>query len=66
MEWQPTPLFLPGESHGQRSTVGYSPWGRKDSDTIEWLSTVVGVVGIREVDEGSQKVQTCSYKINKY
>ena len=25
--WQPTPVFLPGESHGQRSLVGYSPWG---------------------------------------
>ena len=28
-EWQPTPLFLPGEFHGQRSLVGYSPWGHK-------------------------------------
>ena len=28
-EWQPTPTFLPGESHGQRSLVGYSPWGHK-------------------------------------
>ena len=28
-EWQPTPVFLPGESHGQRSLVGYSPWGHK-------------------------------------
>ena len=28
-EWQPTPVFLPGESHGQRSVVGYSPWGRR-------------------------------------
>jgi len=27
--WQPTPVFLPGESHGQRSLVGYSPWGGK-------------------------------------
>ena len=26
-EWQPTPVFLPGESHGQRSLAGYSPWG---------------------------------------
>ena len=30
--WQPTPLFLPGEFHGQRSLVGYSPWGQKKSD----------------------------------
>ena len=30
--WQPTPVFLPGESHGQRSWAGYSPWGPKESD----------------------------------
>ena len=34
-EWPPTPVFLPGESHGQRSLEGYSPWGRGKSDTIE-------------------------------
>ena len=34
--WQPTPVFLPGESHGQRSLVGYSPWVHKDSDMIDW------------------------------
>ena len=27
--WQPTPVFLPGESHGQRSLAGYSPWGQR-------------------------------------
>ena len=37
--WQPTPVFLPGESYGQRSLVGYSPWGLKESNTIKWLST---------------------------
>ena len=31
--WQPTPVFLPGESNGQRILVGYSPWGREESDT---------------------------------
>ena len=36
-KWQPTPVFLPGESHGQRSLVGYSPWGRKESDATEQL-----------------------------
>ena len=30
--WQPTPVVLPGEFHGQRSLVGYSPWGLKESD----------------------------------
>ena len=34
-KWQPAPVFLPGESHGQRSQVGYSPWGRKMLDTTE-------------------------------
>ena len=34
-KWQPTPVFLSGESHGQRSLVGYSPQGHKPSDTIE-------------------------------
>ena len=34
-EWQPTPVFLPGEFHGQRSLAGYSPWGHKESDTTE-------------------------------
>ena len=32
---QPTPVFLPNESHGQRSRVGYSLWGRKESDMTE-------------------------------
>ena len=36
-KWQPTPVFSPGESHGQRSLVGYSPRDRKESDTTEWL-----------------------------
>ena len=33
--WQPTPEFLPGESHRQRSLAGYSPWGCKESDMTE-------------------------------
>ena len=36
-KWKPTPVFLPGESHGWRSLVGYSPWGRKELDTTERL-----------------------------
>ena len=36
---QLTPVLLPGKSHGQRSLVGYSPWGCKQSDTTERLST---------------------------
>ena len=36
--WQPTPLFLPGESYGQTSLGAYSPWGCKESDMTEWLN----------------------------
>ena len=32
-KWQPTPVFLPGKSHGRSSLSGYSPWGQKQSDT---------------------------------
>ena len=35
--WQPTPVLLPGKSHGRRSLLGCSPWGRKESDTTERL-----------------------------
>ena len=34
-EWLPTPLLLPGEVHGQRDLVGYTPWDDKESDTTE-------------------------------
>ena len=36
-QWHPTPVLLPGKSHGQRSLVGCSPWGRWGSDMTEWL-----------------------------
>ena len=36
-QWHPTPVFLPWKSHGWRSLVGYSPWGREESDTTGWL-----------------------------
>ena len=36
-QWHPTPVLLPGKSHGWRSLVGCSRWGRKESDTTEWL-----------------------------
>ena len=39
-KWKPTPVFLPGKSHRRRNLVGYSPWGRKESDTTEWLHSL--------------------------
>ena len=41
-KWQPTPVFLPGESHGQKSLEGYSPWDHKKSDTTERLTLTQG------------------------
>ena len=41
-KWQPTPVFLPGESLGQRSVEGYGPWDCKESDTTEQI-----ILGIR-------------------
>ena len=40
----PIPVFLPGKSFGQRILAGYSPWGRKESDTTEGLSTHTHIV----------------------
>ena len=40
-KWEPTPVFLPGKFRGQRSLVGYSAWGCKESATTEWLNTAL-------------------------
>ena len=45
--WQPTPVFLPGEFQGQRNLAGYSPWGHKELGTIERL-THTHTIAIRE------------------
>ena len=42
-QWHPTPVLLPGKSHGQRSLVGYSPWDCKESDMTELLHMVMCV-----------------------
>ena len=39
-KWQLTPVFLPGKFHGQRSLVGYSPWGHQESDMTERLPLI--------------------------
>ena len=45
-KWQLTPVFLPGESRGERNLMGYSPWGCKELDTTERLSTAQHVLTI--------------------
>ena len=46
--WHPTPVFLPGKFHGQRSLVGCSPWSLEESDTTEWLHFHFSLSGIGE------------------
>ena len=48
-KWQSTPVLLPGKSHGQKSLISYSPWGRNESDMTEqlyfhfqWISVGIG------------------------
>ena len=46
-KWQPTPVFLPGESHGQRNLTDYSPWGHKELDTTERLTLSLSLPGAK-------------------
>ena len=47
-QWHPTPVLLPGKSQGWRNLVGYSPWGRQESDMTEWLLFQFSLSCIRE------------------
>ena len=47
-QWHPTPVLLPGKSHGRRSLVGCSPWGREESDTTDRLHFHFSFSCIRE------------------
>ena len=70
-KWQPTPVFLPGKSHAQRSLVGYSPWSHKESDMTErltlrvyirvdyWCYTLVAL-------DGCIMTGLCHYSIKQY
>jgi len=55
-KWQPTPVFLPGESQGQRSLAGYRPWGHKELDTTEHAhrkAITLGLVGAAVTNNGN-------------
>ena len=43
-EWQPTPVFLSGEFHGQRRLAGYSPWGGKESDITHTIHSQIMIL----------------------
>ena len=64
--WQPTPVFLPGESHGQRILAGYSPWGRTESDITEATYNTCtriphnsGLILLKLVEMGNKKSSFC-------
>ena len=63
-KWQPTPVFLPREFHGQRSLAGYSPWGHKESEETERLhfhfhSSQVGFPGGASGKEPACQCRRC-------
>ena len=60
-QWHPTPVFLPGKSHGWRSLVGYSPWDREESDTTERLHFPFSVSCI---GEGNGNPLQCAFLEN--
>ena len=68
-KWQPTPVFLPGESHGPRSLVGYSPWGHKRvghnlaTNTFTSLSPVSQDTSVEEPSFSEPRLSFLSYKI---
>ena len=62
-DWLPTPVFLPGEFHGQRSLVGCSPWGHKESDTTEQLKQILKNSPIHmKMKNVSSKIKDDHYK----
>ena len=56
-KWQPTPVLLPGKSHGQRSLIGYNPWGREESDRTERLHFHFS---LSRIEEGNGNPLQCS------
>ena len=62
--WQPTPVFLPGESHGQGSLVGYSPWGHKElgmaESTSHTCTCLYGTIKLITTDGILQRIQLFS------
>ena len=59
--WHPTPVLLPGKSHGWRSLEGCSPWGRWGSDTTEWLHFHFS---LSRIGEGNGNPLQCSCQEN--
>ena len=58
-KWQLTPVLLSGKSHGRRSLAGYSPWGRKESDTTEWLHFLSFFQGTK-IPHATEQLSLCT------
>ena len=63
-KWQPTPLFLPGESHGLRSLVGCNPQDCQESDTTEWLYFSLYIISSVQFSSVSQSCPTLCDPMN--
>ena len=64
--WQPTPVLLPGESHGQRRLAGYSPWGHKESDTTRLLThTKCGAKVLSNIPQHEKAVMCPAQRIRE-
>ena len=63
-KWQPTPVLLPGEFHGQRSMAGYSSWGREESDMTEQLALYEETVLCSRAHQGLQRSKEISEHSN--
>ena len=57
-----TPVFLPGEFHGQKSLAGYSPWGHKELDTTEQLHFLLSFLGNIAMSLKTIRNKSCLFK----
>ena len=64
-KWQPTPVFLPGESHGQRSLVGYSLWGHKESWVTSLSISLSGSLNWRNAPRTEYRSRPCYGRIQQ-
>ena len=66
-QWHPTPVLLPGKSHGRRSLAGHSPQGHKESDTTWWLNTLCGPsTGLRNGKRGVKVLYHCPMNTQRF
>ena len=64
-KWQPTPVFSPGKSHGQRSLAGYSPWGCKESDMTQRLNSINKIKNLNYINTCQITLTICLVHISK-